>query len=303
MKILGIISYPRSGSSMMGLTLGQYDNSLFIGEISSLFYSGYNRSCTCNHEGKTLMNCPVYSQVLEKLLPIAKRFGYFDENHGIKPDLKSFLLKNAIQQLKNDKAGNELKFLNETLPIVYKIIQEVTSCEIIIDTSKELEYLKIRNNLFDNLYHVHVVRNPLGIIYSARKNPLHSNFSKKGVSLFRSARIGAGWNVKIYLIDKLLKSLDRPSMTVRYEDWCANPKQVNQKIFQLMEEKQNTQIFNPENEFNALRSHVVRGNRSSRDQGYVKINQDATWKKKLDLKYQMIGKIFAFPSNSIYRYW
>lgn len=48
MKILHIISYPRSRSLILGLAFGQYQERSYLGETPTVFTMNWDRNCGCS---------------------------------------------------------------------------------------------------------------------------------------------------------------------------------------------------------------------------------------------------------------
>lgn len=304
MKILHVISYPRSGSTVVGLTLGHYQESTYLGEVSAVFTGSWDRSCGCSLDSPVNMkDCPMWSPVLQKSKTVLEKYNLWDNSDpGVTKELRLDFLPTAYNQLKLGQPGAELKAANEIIDIIFHQTSKITKSPIVVDSSKNLYYYRILKKKFgEDHFSLHLFRDPRGVVYSARRRPVNTN---KGIplSLKRSLRIALGWGAKNFLIESYIKNNVGDSIQLHYEDWCSDPKRISDHIIDSLVQKRVTSPFLDHSSFKVEPSHSFHGNRSRRSSGTMEIKNDQSWKKGMDKKYQSASKISALLFMKKYNY-
>lgn len=214
-RVLFLAGSGRSGSTILGKTLGNFDGFFDVGEIRQFWYricSG-EKLCGC---GTRLQTCPFWAEVLSGL-----------ERDGIDPQrvahLQSKLNRNrrvARVWAKKFHATTAAEW-DELLAAMQRLYEHVAAgCRgsIIVDSSKLPIHLMLLRELAGiDLRVIHLVRDGRGVAYSCAKRrrtkPGHRS-SYGGMAL---------WVVENALIGQLLRRQPHWTM-VRYEDFARRPK-------------------------------------------------------------------------------
>ena len=196
-KIIYIVSNDRSGSTVLDFLLGQHPDIISIGELHHLYkYLVCNEEylkdtllkCTC---GKRVNECEFWSMVQKELGTNLKKFPInLNHAYNLKERFSINMLTNyqQIKILKNKFISRLVKtnpkILNSRLLYflsgynhiarnnfkLLDVICSVSAKKIIVDSSKTPHRLKY---LFqyspDQVFIVHLARNPVGVIYSMMK--------------------------------------------------------------------------------------------------------------------------------------
>jgi hypothetical protein len=177
LKVLFIAGCGRSGSTLLMNILEQINGILAIGELHWIWNRSFiqNKLCGC---GNPFSECTFWKAVVEKA------FGGMDgidahEMLRMRRRLRfrylPFLWAPRIRQ----NHQTQLREYVENVEKVYRAIQTITGCSVIVDSSK-LPTSGYVLNLIPNLdiYVVHLVRDPRAVAYSwTRKKPFESDSS------------------------------------------------------------------------------------------------------------------------------
>jgi len=294
MKILHVISYPRSGSTILGLALGQYEETAFLGEVSAILTGDWNKPCGCgDHETIMVRECPLWGPILNKVQAVLERHELWDvkRDDGLKKDLRKDFLKEVLKQQKKDCIHRELEATEEILRIIYEDASDNLKVPVIVDSSKDPIYFQILINYFgENHLPVHLFRDPRAVVYSARRRPV---VTRKGIplSIWRSSRIALGWGAKNFLFETYIQKSKGASYSIRYEDWCKNPKKITDGIMENLFSSFIKTPFIDQSSFEVTTSHSFHGNRSRKSSGTIKIKSDQSWKKGLKRKFKLASTI------------
>jgi len=235
-KILNITGWGRSGSTILGSLLGELDGFFFGGEIRTIWTLTIlkNRLCGC---GIPSRECELWKNIIKTA------YGGYE---NINPDEMVKLMKAGTRTShlplmifpfwKNNLKENLGAYL-ENLEKLYQAIKDVTSCSVIVDSSKSSGYSSLLGMIssFD-LYVVHLVRDPRAVTYSwQRKKSLpdkkehlqFNNYSVFGSSL--------RWTVRNLASEVFWKRHKEKYLLFRYEDFIEKPKDSIQKILNFVD--------------------------------------------------------------------
>ena len=296
-KIVLMLGYPRSGSTVFGELINRSKFFLHVGEMERLWYPRKNKAsfypqkeCSC---GKQLYECdfwlPYFHKVADKIKEIRTE-EEIDLNSKILCGYKEdFIQKGKIN-------GPEAEHYTKVIHTLYSEVYKGEN-KIIVDGSKELwyaEYLE-STNLFDISY-IHLIRDVKGIVYSRQKKLKVRDEKSNKVSLDYKYLVydTLRWN---YINSKTRKFLeDKTSIQISYEDLIKNPKAVLNGLGKMMGVDVNTgEIVNSENEFFIEDNHLVHGNRFRFKRGTIKLKKDTRYLEEMkDFDLKMINWLSWF---------
>lgn len=153
MKIIHIQSYPRSGSTILGLALGMYQES-YLGETPAFFTKNWDRNCACSTPTHLrVSDCPVWSPILKKSKVVIENYNFLDtENSCFLKEVSPHFLKISINQIKTKKTAAELKATLEILEILIHKASSVENAKISVGNYKDSDHFKILPYYFKLLY-------------------------------------------------------------------------------------------------------------------------------------------------------
>jgi len=208
-QVLYITGCTHSGSTLLDLCLGSHSRVESLGEFIN-FQRAYKNGehCSC---GESILCCPLWEAVRKHL------------------QAKGILLESL------DPRAEDLESFKSANLQLLRTIQSLTGKSIFVDSSKSIKrlrrYLDCGLPEF-NIKVIHLLRHPLAGLESQRKN------RKRGRTILTE------WKMRhqriLALIQRYRKTV--PFITLRYEDFSANPerwlKELNQKIGIPFEESQ-----------------------------------------------------------------
>jgi hypothetical protein len=234
-KVLYIIGFRRSGSTLLDIVLGNHSKIESTGELAVISHSGWidNQYCSC---GEYINSCPYWSKVRQTWIERvgadgAQKYAKLQEVFHSHRTLPRML----IEKYKPSPHLREYTSLNRAL---FDAIREVSGKPVVLDSSKN----KVRALAFSmtpgiDLHLVHLVRDSRGVATS-RKKSIQEN-EKAGIP--RDIRARSIWDSSIlWVAANLLSELvcsqvdESKTVRVRYEDFIATPKNVLDSIGRLV---------------------------------------------------------------------
>lgn len=284
--VLYIGGHGRSGSTILGQTLGQIPGFVNVGELWQVWYRGLreNERCGC---GQLFYSCEFWRAVG------GEAFGGWDNVDvdkmvAFRPYLKS--PRYAPHYALAAKAGIRSRKMNtlveESGPILeglYRAIQRVSGAEVVVDSSKRQSYAVLLSLLsFADLRVVHLVRDSRAVAYSwARSKESPAAVGGRLMPRMSPAKASRGWSLRNYSYG-FLSSFARLSR-LRYEDF------VNDPTFYLAETLTRVGFDDEVGNLPGVRGreislsvdHSVSGNPARFRTGNVALRPDEEWKIKM----------------------
>lgn len=281
-KILFVLGYPRSGSTVFGEVVGQVKGLTHVGEMERLFYPRKNKAayrpqkeCSCD---KQLYDCEFWKPYFDDLENYLKT-----QNSELDWEVNT----KSLCEVKEDliQKGN---FTHEKSKFYGQVIEHlcskfcVSTDNIILDTSKELWYAKFLENTgkFDISY-IHLVRDVKGVVYSRQKKLKKINSKTGKVSLNYKYLIydTLRWNKVNSEMNSFLK--DKKSLQIVYNEFVERPNEIIKKVAGFAGIGFMGNIVNSDNEFEIMENHLIHGNRFRFERGLIKLRPDLRWKEEL----------------------
>lgn len=228
-KVLYICAPARSGTSILGRTLGSLDGFLYAGEVSDLWKEGLvQRICTC---GRTLEECELWSRVLEPGL----RFDGIDayqlarlQESTIPPRHSWRKVRRFLREPVPDAstpAGQYARLLAD----LYTRIGTAAGGRVIVDSSKDPARAALLSRMPDlSLTVLHVVRDPRATVFSHITRAPRATPGRARPA--RAAYTALAWLTQHWAADELREAMGRAGMVVRYEDYVQRPSEVLAEI-------------------------------------------------------------------------
>ncbi|MBE9223795.1 sulfotransferase domain-containing protein [Cyanobacterium stanieri LEGE 03274] len=274
-KILYIAGWGRSGSTLLGRTLGQIKPFFHGGELRTIWKDGLRKNSKCGC-GKPLKQCEVWRKIFaEKIGDINsvsdKEMTKLREK--VEPKNKELVLSHIFPS--QNKNSSEFQRYIQIIHNLYQGIAMVNDAELIVDDSLHPGYASILN-FTDNveLYMLHLVRDPRGCAYSWLKPSQYlGNYNIVDNAL--------GWNLRNIATELLGSQNKQKYMRVFYEDFIKNPRQTVQKIVDFVGFPDVDLPFVADDEVDLGITHSVFGNPNRMKTGVVKLKLDEQWKTNL----------------------
>ncbi|MBI3309048.1 MAG: sulfotransferase [Candidatus Melainabacteria bacterium] len=302
-KVLNIVGWGRSGSTVLGNVLGEIDGFFFGGEIRNVWNRVLieNRQCGCT---KPIKECDFWSKVFDDA------FGGFEV---VDPKAMQVLLKSYTRTrhlpllfLPNSKKYFKNK-LNEYLANLEKLFQsisDISGSRVIIDSSKSASY-SLMLSLIDNidLHVIHLIRDSRGVAYSRLKTKFHQEdkqvIEMKKMSSFNNSIM---WDVRNFATELLWHKFPERYIRIKYEDFASMPEEVLKTILEAVGEESKHLPFVSKNTVKLNANHAVWGNPSRFQTGLVELKLDEEWKRKMHMRDKIIATMLTWPLLLKYGY-
>ncbi|MDT0689801.1 sulfotransferase domain-containing protein [Salegentibacter sp. F188] len=187
---------------------------------------------------------------------------------------------------------------NIDLEYIFDKIQELTGATIIVDSSKNLDYIKNFKKIFrSNFYTIHLKRNPKGVILSRMNN--------------RMRRIKAGRHPKPQLANKYTLMALYDSFEWIYHNYWMEKVKEKERNLNLTYDSFETELPEKINDFlqkmgvsqgeDFLENHIVYGAKGRLNYSKaIKVNK--SWRKDLNGYQKGLVDISTWPIRTFYGY-
>ena len=259
--VIYILGAGRSGSTILSCFLNRYPEFTSLGEICHLRNPPNEVSCSC---GENVLKCDFHSASFKDA------YNY--------PDIAKLLERHRAVLIPAKVKESEYKIYSDVNRNLGK------NNNFIIDSSKYpsrcLQLQKIKELKTFVLY---VHRDPASVINSFRKN----------VQTRRSAFSAYYYYVIMNLlcIITYMRTPRNHKMTVRYEDFLADPEEVAAKIHSEVIKRESSMSYLPKNTTFKIPDHYVEGNRMIKENLFIRVRN----KKIKYSRTEILLGFLAFP--------
>ncbi len=307
LKVLYVIGYGRSGSTILGNILGELEEAVHVGELRSLWGLGLlgRRVCGC---GLPIRSCEFWSRVLKA--------GFGEQGAGGVDPREARRLQREVVRLRTTRsllrlggdltrASADLRAYAAIAERTYRGIAEAAGATLIVDTSKHVPDAAVLTLLpgIDSAF-VHLVRDPRGVAYSWQR-VLRS--PGEGVRE-QMPRHGAFTSGRSWLLTNLgAQSVRRAvgpgrSIVIRYEDFAANPRTTCERILRVIGRPASGLPFVGDDTVALGGNHTAGGNPARLVDGTTTIKLDEEWRSKQAVGARVVSTTLALPLLHRYGY-
>jgi len=282
LKVIFIAGCGRSGTTVLGQLLGEFENFVNVGEgVRYLFDRAKKLPCGC---GSSAFECPFWKDIIGAIPDdlAAKGAG----------SLRIRNFPSLFLRTKNHEVPREYESILNAMGEAYRAVARETGCSVIVDSSK-YPSTALLAGLIPNveMHVVHVVRSPHSVVASwTRKNGYLAVHPARKVVAFWWA-----YNV----LSEALKSRAKTYRLVRYEDFARNPGSVLEQITSDVMGSPLPMPFLNGNRATVHVQHSLAGNPSKFNTGEIKI-QDGNG--QVATKRRLLMNLLTFPLQRRYHY-
>lgn len=300
-KVLYIAGNGRSGSTLLGVLLGQLGGFFAGGELRRIWDRGVieNRVCGC---GAPFAECPTWQAIF------ADAFGGLNSAQaqamvGHRERLtQTKHLPGMIASRGNRSPGSaaERDFLG-ALDGLYRSIGRVTGCRVIVDASKWPMYACMLDRVpAVEVYILHLTRDPRAVAFSwTRRKQYEAGQPMPRQSALKSTLYWLAWNPAITFLWK------RPAgryLLFPYEQFVRQPQQALADIARFVGEDPGTLPFTGPQTLNLQKTHAVAGNEARLASGPITLKPDDEWRTKLSRFDRALVTLMTWPLLQQYGY-
>lgn len=296
-KVLYVAGWGRSGSTILGTTLGQVQNYFLAGELRQIYGRGliHNQRCGCS---LPFNECPVWQKILLEV---------YGTSEGISPEkvfrTRDFKLRDRHLLLLNRARIDRLIEPNRqewvaNIRKLYRGIETVSGARVIIDTSKFPSYLYLLTQIADlDVRVLHLFRDPRASAYSWSRRPRARITPRQGV-----AESTWKWIHLNLATERVVTMTGVDYLKIRYEDFVSNPENWMKRISNFLEEDYSPVKFSEDGTVRLQPTHAFHGNPSRLHHGAVKLQEDNEWRACLPLHEKLFISGISAPWIKRYGY-
>jgi hypothetical protein len=296
LRILCITGWCRNGSTIIGNILNEVPGLFHVGELHFLWKNaagrGSNPWCGC---GRTLVTCPVWSEVL----PLGRPAGVSAEEHAdavVRRQQVCVRTRHTWHVLRRGLHSQEIREHAALMTRVYHAVAGVTGARVIVDTSKVPGEAALLPHLEGvTPYYVHLVRDPRATAHSwARpKQYIHP------MAAWKSTAYWVGFDLAS---EAITRRHPERSLLLRYEDFIADPGPAVEAMLRLCG---SDPAANPlrDRTFELRGNHTVTGNPDRFQIGPTVIGErDDAWRSGLPARDRLAATVLSWPLRWRYGY-
>lgn len=302
-KVLYILGWGRSGSTILDNVLGQVDGFFTTGEMHYVWdHLREKRPCGC---GKLINDCPVWSPVSTAVLE-EPFHGGVTVDQIVELQKSELRLRHTVRLMRKDGQlpnRDALRRYAGVADALYRQIARHTGARVVIDSTKrppDGALLRLLPNV--DAYVVHLVRDPRAVAYSwqRRRQQLDRPTEMDRYGALGSSINWLTWNGASEVIRR--QNGAGKSLLLRYEDFIASPEDSVRRLIDLVGEPSTRLPFVHSSAVELETNHSVAGNPRRFQTGRVELRKDDEWRIKQSPASRLIATTVALPLLRRYRY-
>jgi hypothetical protein len=300
-KVLYVLGFGRSGSTLLGLSIGELDGVFSGGELQSLWHESLldGRLCGC---GRPVADCDVWCEILGG--PQCAHLGMSPEDVAALQAERLHLpiLGPRFRVTGWSQAGWQA--YADILGTLYRRIAEVTGARVVVDSSKLPSAERALRRLHDfDVYYLQLVRDPRAVAFSwMRTKQATDRTNRAEMERISPTRAAVTWMARQMAAERIRSRAAGRSLLLRYESFVADPRQSLQQVAELLGEPGANVDFISGTTARLTPNHTVSGNPLRLDGGSIELREDAEWKTRLPSRTRDVVTGICWPLLKRYGY-
>lgn len=308
-KVLFIAGNGRSGSTLLGVVLGQIPGFYNVGEVRRVWdeynsdhdaQRGIERICSC---GEPFRACPSWSSIF------GEAFGGLDavdrrvlSRSSWKFSMHKRLIAPTMRNVAFPWEREELNVFLGALDRLYAAIPAATGSRLILDASKWPMYGAMVSRLPSvELYILHLMRDPRAVAFSFTRTKV------KPGELFippqSVAKTMGYWLAVNPAVERFWNAESNPRyMRMTYESFIRSPRASLERILSFVGEPDLPLPLREERTVSVTPAHSVAGNESRSARGDLKLRLDDEWREKMPARSRKLVEALTWPLLVRYGY-
>lgn len=303
-RVLYLIGWGRSGSTVLANILGEIDGFFTVGELHYLWERSLieGRRCGC---GMPLRECPVWSKVMDRLeggspLDPNEVRAWLDDALRIRhtPGLLRMRRGASLHPAALANYGGLLERL-------YRAVAAETGARVVVDPSKlpaDAALLRLMPGV--DPYYVQLVRDPRAVAWSWRRPKAQGDpNAPEMMRTHGTVMSAANWDAFNLAAGRLAAKVGPARfLRVRYEDLVAEPRATVAAIAALVGEGDASLPFSDARTAMLSPNHTVSGNPDRFGSGPVTLRADREWLERQGAAARWTTTALTFPLLVRYGY-
>jgi hypothetical protein len=308
-NVVYIAGWGRSGSTLIGSILGQIPGYFAAGELRYIWDRGLleNWRCGC---GEPFRTCPVWSAIMRQTSGTDVAVGASQMSQWSKRVRTRAIPAMWLGLWDRSTPDWRRKYLG-ALGSLYRAVQKVTACPVIVDSSKDPAYGYLLGSIPGvHLYVIHLVRDPRPTAHSWWRRPKpHSGVApSEGDRVRTMRRIGPlkstiYWNAWNLGAESLFAGRCDGYQRMRFEEFLEAPASVLSRLISALPGGTGASLPSISDRTIELHpTHAFSGNPSRFETGPVQLRSDEAWREGLGRLEKSIVMTLAWPLMRRYGY-
>jgi hypothetical protein len=303
-KILYVVGYGRSGSTILDNVLNELDGFFSVGELRFLWERILqDRWCGC---GAAFDSCPVWSRVLGGL---AETLTNELDVRTLAADQRAAMGSKRTWQILREARrppGREpFRSYSRVAAALYRLVAQTTGARVIVDSSKRPSNGALLS-LIPNVtpYYLHLVRDPRAVAYSEKRpKPNPDRAWRAELPTRGTVASSVQWSVVNMASNAVLGTQpESSSMRMTYEAFVSDPGSAVRSIAQLVDEPALPWPFIDNGTVQLSGNHTVSGNPSRFAKGTVELRVDDEWTNRMSGASRILVTSLTLPWLRKYGY-
>jgi len=305
LEVLYISGAPRSGTTLLGMILGQLPGFCDVGELWALWRPAFRNGDLCGC-GQTVSRCPFWLAVVEQAL--GPDFASIGPQMGDLHRRSMGTMRAPLVWLhtKGWRRRPSYEHYATTLSRHYHAIAEESGARVVVDSSKMASDALLASSLPGiSLSVIHCVRDPRGVAWSWKKQARQPGPHGRPLDQHGPTASAARWMAyNAFAQSFLAPRLGDRFRTLRYEDLMADPIIVIRDLARWLGADPDTVplVDGPPRLQLTRASHPVWGNPVRTASGDIPLRVDDEWTRSLGRSERATTTAVTLPYLLRYRY-
>lgn len=303
-KVLFILGWGRSGTTIIGNVLGEAGDRFHAGELTSIWNDSLVKGNPCGC-GRALPDCDIWAGVLEH---VNKKVPDLAAAEAAELAYRVTRERNGLRLLRAGPGNVEWPDLSAYLLLaaaLYGGVAEATGARLIIDSSKTPTDAAVLGLLpgFDP-YYLHVVRDPRATAFSWQRTRLQPQGEGQAQMPRRSvSNSSARWVARNLGAEAIrFRAGGQKYLRLRYEDFVADPAKAARAILDFIGETPTDLPAIDGSTISLAENHTVSGNPGRFHSGPVKLRLDDEWMHRQSRVDRLTATLITAPLLLRYGY-
>jgi hypothetical protein len=299
-SLASIIGYDRSGTTLLGLLLGQISGVCAIGESYRIWKCiAEDWICGC---GAGMSRCEFWNEVTRQSFGSITREEAANLEkmrislcHSPRTTIRIVLRRNEARQSTIDTE------LCSRLHSMYRAVQRISGSRTIVESTIPSFVIGMTRIGRAVTTAIHVIRDPRAVAFSlTRRRELGSTDGFMNIQ--RPYRTVTSWIGNETAIARLRGIVGPRYLRVRYEDMVREPVAVLHRIVSLAARRAPELSFVRDARASVRPQHMLAGNPSKFRTGEVEVSADNEWERRMSRRDWMVVTAIAAPFLLLYGY-
>lgn len=291
LKVLYILAFARSGTTVLGNLLGELEGFVHVGEMHYFWGRMLRRErnpCGCT---RPLPECPFWSRVRAEVevevgmetAPASSGGGFASRMRESTDHAAGLYGWPHLLGAGKVPASSRLQEYVRATELLYQKVAERSGSRVIVDSSKlpkPASYLRYMDSI--QPFYVHVIRDPRGCVFSRQRRKASREDGKILLNPITATMDTLRWTRRNLAAAGLCQSRGKGRhIRIRYEDFASRPVTTLRKILHAVDEAPASLPFVDDRTAIIGPNHTVLGNLNRFDTGEVTLRLDDRWLESL----------------------